>query len=105
MVMIVRIIRNYIATLSTNTKYSIAAELVTPPLEDVILPGVTRDSVLALAREHSAGTLHIPGLPSKLTVSERHITMGEVKKAAESHQLLEVFGTGKLSVFCDIMTL
>lgn len=71
-----------------------ATELVTPPLEDVILPGVTRDSVLALAREHAAGKVKYAGLPDNLTVSERHITMKEVKEAGESGRLLEVFGAG-----------
>lgn len=72
---------------------------MTPPLEDVILPGVTRDSVLALARDHAAGKLKIPGLPDKLIVSERPITMNEVKEAGEAGQLLEVFGSGALQPF------
>ncbi|KAG9001087.1 hypothetical protein FRB93_012467 [Tulasnella sp. JGI-2019a] len=72
-------------------------ELVTPPLEDVILPGVTRDSVLSLAQDHASGKLKLPGLPDKLTVSERHIKMKEVKDAAEEGRLLEVFGCGTQS--------
>lgn len=67
---------------------------MTPPLEDVVLPGVTRDSVLALARDHAAGKLQL-NLPSNLVVSERPITMGEVKEAADSGKLLEVFGSGE----------
>ncbi|KAG8734433.1 hypothetical protein FRC10_011744 [Ceratobasidium sp. 414] len=67
-------------------------ELVTPPLDDLILPGVTRDSILCLARDHVSGKAKIPGLPDDLIVSERPITMGEVKAAAESGNLLEVFG-------------
>ncbi|KAG8906611.1 hypothetical protein FRB99_006481 [Tulasnella sp. 403] len=80
-------------------------ELVTPPLEDVILPGVTRDSVLALARDHAAGLLRLPGLPSKLQVSERAITMGEVKNAAANGQLLEVFGSGTAAIVCPVKTI
>jgi len=30
-----------------------SVELVTPPLDDVVLPGVTRDSVLRLARDQA----------------------------------------------------
>lgn len=71
-----------------------APELLTPPLEDVILPGVTRDSILSLARDHVSGKLKIPGLPDNLVVNERHITMKEVKEAGESGRLLEVFGAG-----------
>ena len=71
-----------------------SAELVTPPLDDVILPGVTRDSVLALARDHASGKSPIKGLPKSLTISERPITMKEVKDKAEAGKVLEVFGTG-----------
>jgi len=71
-----------------------SAELVTPPLGDLILPGVTRDSVLALARDHASGKVPIAGLPSKLTVSERLITMKEVQEAGQRGNLLEVFGAG-----------
>lgn len=69
-------------------------ELATPPLDDIILPGVTRDSVLALARDHASGKLHIPGLPDNFKVSERPIKMSEVEAAAKSGSLLEVFGSG-----------
>jgi branched-chain amino acid aminotransferase len=69
-------------------------ELVTPPLDDLILPGVTRDSILALARDHVSGKARIPGLPEDLIVSERPMTMGELKAAADSGNLLEVFGAG-----------
>lgn len=71
-----------------------SVELVTPPLDDVILPGVTRDSVLHLARDHASGKNPIPGLPKNLTVSERYINMGEVVEAAKKDRLFEVFGTG-----------
>jgi len=72
-----------------------ALELVTPPLDDLILPGVTRDSVLALARDHASGKRPISGVSANLIVSERPITMKEVKEKAQSGDLLEVFGTGK----------
>lgn len=67
---------------------------MTPPLEDIILPGVTRDSVLALARDHAAGKLRLPGLPDNLRVSERKISMNEIRDAADGGRLLEVFGSG-----------
>jgi branched-chain amino acid aminotransferase len=71
-------------------------ELVSPPLDGMILPGVTRDSVLALARAHSAGTYRLENLPEKLTVSERPVTMREVKDASMSRSLVELFGAGPL---------
>ena len=60
----------------------------------MILPGVTRDSVLALAREHASGAYTVPGLPENLTVSERPVTMQEVKEASHSGKLVEMFGAG-----------
>jgi branched-chain amino acid aminotransferase len=73
-------------------------ELVTPPLDGMILPGVTRDSVLALARS----TKHIPNLPSNLTVSERPVTMAEVKAAAAEGRLVELFGAGTAAVISPV---
>ncbi|CAG8683854.1 12654_t:CDS:2, partial [Acaulospora colombiana] len=73
-----------------------AVELVTPPLDDLILPGVTRDSVLVLAREHASKKNPISGLPDNLVVSERPISMKEVNEKAKSGNLLEIFGTGYL---------
>ncbi|CAD6582334.1 MAG: hypothetical protein ASARMPREDX12_000910 [Alectoria sarmentosa] len=61
-------------------------QLVTAPLDDkIILDGVTRRSVLELARERLGGELEIV---------ERKYTMGEVKNAAEEGRLLEAFATG-----------
>lgn len=45
-------------------------ELVTPPLHGLILPGVTRDTLLTLGRQWG-----------EFTVSERDITMAEVVQA------------------------
>lgn len=72
----------------------VAVELVTPPLDGMILPGVTRDSVLNIARDHIAGKYKIADLPNKFVVSERQVTMREVKEAAQSGSLVEFFGTG-----------
>lgn len=58
-------------------------ELVTPPLDGLILPGVTRDTVLKLARGFGG-----------MKVSERPLRFDEVERAAASGRLLEVFGTG-----------
>jgi branched-chain amino acid aminotransferase len=58
-------------------------ELVTPPLDGTILPGITRDSILQLAREWG-----------EFDVSERQVTIGEVRQAASEGRLIEVFGSG-----------
>ncbi|KAK6907706.1 branched-chain amino acid aminotransferase [Kwoniella mangroviensis CBS 10435] len=72
-------------------------ELVTPPLDDVVLPGVTRDSALALARAHANGD-KIPGLPENLVVSERKLIMADLVEAEKNGTLVEVFGTGTAAI-------
>ncbi|KAK9899727.1 putative branched-chain-amino-acid aminotransferase 2 [Cystobasidium minutum MCA 4210] len=77
-------------------------ELVTPPLRDIILPGVTRDSVLSLAKEHASGKLNIEGLPKKFKVSERQLTMPQIHKLQKQGKLKEMFGTGTAAVVSPI---
>ncbi|KIY45350.1 branched-chain amino acid aminotransferase II [Fistulina hepatica ATCC 64428] len=77
-------------------------ELVTPPLDGMILPGVTRDSVLALARSHASGTKSISGLPEKFSVDERQVSMKEIKAAAKAGKLVELFGTGTAAVISPV---
>lgn len=72
-------------------------EIVTPPLDGTILEGVTRDSVLTLARERLG--------PKGWTVTERPVTMGEVAKAADDGRLIEVFGTGTAAVVAPIRSI
>jgi branched-chain amino acid aminotransferase len=69
-------------------------ELITPPLDGMILPGVTRDCVLSLARERL--------VPAGWRVVERQICMSEVAEAAEAGKLVEVFGTGTAAVVSPI---
>ncbi|GAA5918489.1 hypothetical protein JCM1841_003261 [Sporobolomyces salmonicolor] len=77
-------------------------ELCTPPLNDLILPGVTRDSILALARDHASGKAKLPGLPDRLVVSERKVTMGEIREAATNGTLVEVFGSGTAAIVTSV---
>lgn len=67
-------------------------ELITPPLErGLILPGVTRDSLLELAREWG-----------EFKVSEKSFTMYDVKKALDEGRLLEMFGAGTACVVSPV---
>jgi len=67
-------------------------ELVTPPLDSgVILPGVTRRSILELTREWN-----------EFQVTERKITMGEVLKAKAENRLIEIFGCGTAAIVCPV---
>ncbi|KAI3622810.1 branched-chain-amino-acid aminotransferase [Moniliophthora roreri] len=77
-------------------------ELITPPLDGMILPGVTRDSVLGLAREHTTGIKKILDLPENLTVSERPISMKEIKEASKANRLVELFGSGTAAVISPV---
>ncbi len=69
-----------------NVFFLIDGELITPQLEGNILPGVTRDSVINLAR--SMG----------VKVSERRLSIKEVVAAAEAGKLEEAFGSGTAAV-------
>lgn len=65
-------------------------ELVTPPLSDSILAGVTRDCVIQLAKD--AG----------VKVVERGITIGELQSAHTKGALKEVFGSGTAAVISPV---
>lgn len=83
--------RKYIEEVGTsNIFFLIEDELITPPLEGTILPGVTRDSVLQLARDFG------------YQVSERRLTIDEVIKAGEAGTLRESFGTGTAAVIAPV---
>jgi branched-chain amino acid aminotransferase len=65
-------------------------ELITPPLGGTILPGVTRDSVIAIAKDWG------------LKVEERRISIDEVIETARTGDLLEAFGTGTAAVISPV---
>ncbi|WWD18768.1 branched-chain amino acid aminotransferase [Kwoniella shandongensis] len=75
-----------------------SVELVTPPLGDMILPGVVRDSALRLAQDHADGKEVLPGLPEKLVVTERKLIMADLVEAEKNGTLFEVFGTGTAAI-------
>lgn len=66
-------------------------ELITPPLNGLILPGIVRHSILGLAREWR-----------NFKVTERTITMHELKKAIYENRVLEMFGAGTACVVSAI---
>ncbi|MFH1077459.1 MAG: branched-chain amino acid aminotransferase [Pseudomonadota bacterium] len=81
----------YIEEVGTmNIFFKINNHLVTPPLGDSILAGITRDSVLALARHWN------------ITTSERRISIDEVVEAHNSGTLQEVFGAGTAAVISPV---
>ncbi|KAI0055926.1 branched-chain amino acid aminotransferase II [Artomyces pyxidatus] len=70
-------------------------DIVTPPLDGTILPGVTRASVLSLLAAHPVAT-SLPNLSNgvRLHTHERAITMSELVGWHAGGRLLEVFCVG-----------
>jgi len=83
--------RKYIEEVGAmNMFFVIDGELITPPLLGSILPGITRDSIIKLAR-------HLG-----YKVSERRITIQEVFDAHAAGKLDEAFGTGTAAVVSPV---
>ena len=74
-------------------------DVVTPPLDGTILPGVTRASVLALLSHHPPTTA-LPLLPAHMRIrtAERVLTMSELFAASAAGTLREVFCVGTAAV-------
>ncbi|XP_074872156.1 branched-chain-amino-acid aminotransferase, mitochondrial isoform X2 [Carettochelys insculpta] len=66
-------------------------ELVTPPLSGLILPGVTRQSLLDLGRQWG-----------EFKVSERSITMADLLRGLQEKRVRELFGCGTACVISPI---
>ena len=83
--------RKYIEEVGTSNIFIVINdEIITPPLKGTILPGITRDSVLQLARDLGYKT------------AERPITMEEIVQAQEKGELKEIFSTGTAAVISPI---
>lgn len=86
--------RKYIEEVGAmNIFFIIEDELITPELSGSILPGITRDSVLAMA-DHWG-----------MKVTERKITILEVMDKRESGTLTEIFGSGTAAVISPVSEL
>jgi branched-chain amino acid aminotransferase len=73
-----------------NVMFVLNDVLVTPPLSDSILEGVTRDSLLTLAKDLGYKT------------EERPISIHEVKEAFENGYITEAFGAGTAALVAPI---
>lgn len=83
--------RKYIEEVGTmNIFFKINGELITPALNGSILGGITRRTVIELAKDW--------GVP----VSEREISIDEVFAANEKGQLEEAFGSGTAAVISPV---
>jgi branched-chain amino acid aminotransferase len=75
---------------SMNIFFVIDGEVITPQLSGSILPGITRDSILQLARHWN------------LPVSERRVTIDEILAAHTDGRLTEIFGSGTAAVISPV---
>lgn len=73
-----------------NMVFVMDGKLVTAPTEGSILPGITRKSILQLAREKG------------MTVEERPIAVEELFQAHAEGRLTEAFGTGTAAVISPV---
>ena len=76
-----------------NVMFVINDSLVTPPLSDSILDGVTRDSILHLASEMGYSTC------------ERPISIDELENSFRDNTITEAFGAGTAAVVAPIRTI
>jgi branched-chain amino acid aminotransferase len=83
--------RKYVEEVGTmNICFVIDDELVTPALEGSILAGVTRDTVIQVAKDWG------------IKVTERRISIDEVLAMSKEGRLREAFGTGTAAVISPV---
>lgn len=73
-----------------NIMFVIGDKLITPSLSGAILPGITRDSVLTIAKDWG------------YQVEERPVTVEEIVEAAKNGTLKEAFGAGTAATIASI---
>ena len=73
-----------------NVFFRIGEKLITAPTTDTILDGVTRKSIIQIAKDEG------------IDVEVRRITIDEIKEASRNSSLKEIFGTGTAAVVSEI---
>ena len=74
-----------------NVFFRIGDKLITAPTSDRILDGITRKSVIQLAKDND------------IEVDIRKVSVAEIKEAANNQSLKEIFGTGTAAVINPIL--
>ncbi|RZP15182.1 MAG: branched-chain amino acid aminotransferase [Flavobacteriales bacterium] len=74
-----------------NVFFRINDTLITAPVSDRILDGVTRNSLIALAKRDG------------IKVEERKISVDELKEASNNNTLKEIFGAGTAAVISPVI--
>lgn len=73
-----------------NVMFIIKGKLVTPKLNSAILEGVTRDTILTLAKDMG------------VTIEERRVSVEEIEQGLKSGDVSEAFGSGTAAVVAPI---
>lgn len=73
-----------------NAMFYFDDKLITPPLSDSILDGITRDSLLTIAKDKN------------LNIEERRISIHEIATAISSGKKVEAFGAGTAAVVAPV---
>lgn len=76
-----------------NIMFVIGDTLITPPLSDTILDGITRDSLLTIARDLGVET------------RERPISVDELEISFRNNTIKEAFGVGTAAVIAPVQTI
>lgn len=76
-----------------NLMFALNGKLITPPLSDTILDGVTRDALLTIARHKG------------IIVEERPVSIDEIKQSFKANNITEAFGVGTAAVVAPIDTI
>src|SRR3978361_445248 len=75
---------------AANVMFVLDGKLITPSTRDTILDGVTRDTVLTLAREWV------------IPVEERRVSIAEIIEGAKNGKLTDAFGAGTASTIANV---
>jgi len=75
---------------AANVMFVLDGKLLTPSTRDTILDGVTRDTVITLAREWG------------LTVEERRVSVAEIIEGAKNGKLTDAFGAGTAATIAPV---
>jgi branched-chain amino acid aminotransferase len=75
---------------AANVMFVLDGKLITPSTRDTILDGVTRDTVLTLAREWG------------MQVEERRVSVAEIIEGAKNGKLTDAFGAGTAATIAPV---
>ena len=78
---------------AANAMFLLDGKLITAETKDTILDGVTRDTVIALAKEWG------------ITVEERKVAVAEIIEGAKSGKLTDAFGAGTAATIAPVASI